>query len=62
MVLLYGMLKRSQFFHYKLHEENKGTARFVGHGRTTETYPLVVIKEYGCPFLLNVPGQGKVSY
>ena len=56
---MYGTLKRGEPNHHFLKKEN-GVARFMGLAELTQRYPLVVASRHNIPFLLEVPGQGKV--
>lgn len=53
-------MKRGLPNHGLLEDEQNGKAVFVAEGLTAENYPLVVDSDFGIPFVLNSPGQGKV--
>ncbi|XP_060733231.1 gamma-glutamylaminecyclotransferase-like isoform X2 [Tachysurus vachellii] len=58
-VFVYGTLKKGQPNYYRMMDTTKGKARFLGHARTVEKYPLVIAGKYNIPFLLNKPGEGQ---
>ncbi|TSQ01570.1 Gamma-glutamylaminecyclotransferase B [Bagarius yarrelli] len=58
-VFVYGTLKKGQPNSYRMFDTTNGQAKFLGHARTVEKYPLVIAGRYNIPFLLNVPGKGQ---
>jgi gamma-glutamylaminecyclotransferase len=51
----FGTLKRG----FPLHEEGGlGGARFLGTGRTTERFPMVIAGPWFAPMMLHRPGEG----
>ena len=61
-VFVYGTLRQGQQNFYLISDESKGSAKFIGLGKTVHKYPLVVSGRYNTPFLLPVQGTGKVSF
>lgn len=61
-VFVYGTLKRGQPNHHWIETIENGTASFVGCGRTTQKFPLVIATRYNVPFLLDLPGTGKIVH
>ena len=59
-VFVYGTLKKGEPNHYWLTDEKNGKAVYVGSGKTSTKYPLVIASRYNIPFLLDQPGP--VSY
>ncbi|XP_011877196.1 PREDICTED: putative gamma-glutamylcyclotransferase CG2811 isoform X2 [Vollenhovia emeryi] len=57
-VFVYGTLKRGEPNHGLLKDTANGYAKFLGVGRTTVPYPLVIATRYNIPFLLKRPGTG----
>ncbi|KAL0122847.1 hypothetical protein PUN28_007493 [Cardiocondyla obscurior] len=57
-VFVYGTLKRGEPNHGLIKDPANGYAKFLGLGRTTITYPLVIATKYNIPFLLKKPGTG----
>ncbi|KAM4601600.1 gamma-glutamylaminecyclotransferase-like [Polymixia lowei] len=58
-VFVYGTLKKGQPNNFRMFDQAKGDAEFLGSARTVEKYPLVIAGEYNIPFLLNIPGEGQ---
>ena len=50
-LFVYGTLKRGEYNHYRMTNEENGSAVFIGEAKLSEKFPLVV--EYGTPFLLH---------
>ncbi|XP_067211615.1 uncharacterized protein [Linepithema humile] len=57
-VFVYGTLKRGEPNHGLIKDAANGYAKFLGLGRTTISYPLVIATKYNIPFLLKKPGSG----
>lgn len=57
-VFVYGTLKRGEPNHHLIKDTANGFAKFLGLGRTTVPYPLVIATKYNIPFLLKKPGTG----
>jgi len=60
-VFVYGTLKRGEPNHGIIKDTANGHAKFLGFGRTTIPYPLLIATKYNIPFLLKKPNTGKVS-
>lgn len=60
-VFVYGTLKRGEPNHKLIQDVANGYAKFLGLGRTTVPYPLIIATNYNIPFLLKKPGFGHVS-
>ena len=60
-LFVYGTLKRGQPNHYLMTDARNGVANFIGNGSTISKWPLVVFTPYHIPFLLDMPGTGKVK-
>ena len=60
LIFVYGTLKRGEPNYHFLEKPERGNASFVGEGSTLECYPLVVSSRFLLPFLLDLPGTGKV--
>jgi len=60
-VFVYGTLKRGEPNHGIIKDTANGHAKFLGFGRTTIPYPLVIATKYNIPFLLKKPNIGNVS-
>lgn len=60
-VFVYGTLKRGEPNHRHLKDTRNGYAKFLGLGRTTVAYPLVIASKYNIPFLLKKSNTGNVS-
>ncbi|XP_013395290.1 gamma-glutamylaminecyclotransferase-like isoform X3 [Lingula anatina] len=58
-VFVYGTLKRGEPNHHVMTNTENGTAKFVGEGKTTESWPLVIASKYNIPFLLHCKGKGQ---
>ncbi|XP_046357423.2 gamma-glutamylaminecyclotransferase-like isoform X1 [Haliotis rufescens] len=58
-MFVYGTLQKGQPNHALMMNTNNGEAKFIGRGRTTKKYPLVIASEYNIPFLLYKEGHGK---
>lgn len=61
-VFVYGTLKRGEPNHGLIKDATNGYAKFLGLGRTTVSYPLVIATKYNIPFLLKKPDVGNVSW
>ncbi|XP_013395289.1 gamma-glutamylaminecyclotransferase-like isoform X2 [Lingula anatina] len=59
-VFVYGTLKRGEPNHHVMTNTENGTAKFVGEGKTTESWPLVIASKYNIPFLLHCKGKGQL--
>ncbi|XP_011641860.1 putative gamma-glutamylcyclotransferase CG2811 isoform X2 [Pogonomyrmex barbatus] len=57
-VFVYGTLKRGEPNHGLIKDAANGYAKFLGLGRTTVPYPLVIATKYNIPFLLKKPNVG----
>ncbi|XP_053995506.1 putative gamma-glutamylcyclotransferase CG2811 [Hylaeus anthracinus] len=57
-VFVYGTLKRGEPNHSLIQDTANGYAKFLGLGKTTVQYPLVIATRYNIPFLLKKPGVG----
>ncbi|XP_061939617.1 putative gamma-glutamylcyclotransferase CG2811 isoform X4 [Apis cerana] len=57
-VFVYGTLKRGEPNHCLIQDTENGYAKFLGLGRTTIPYPLIIATDYNIPFLLKKPGFG----
>ena len=51
-LFVYGTLKRGEYNHYRMTNEENGSAVFISEAKLSEKYPLVV-DQYGIPFLLH---------
>jgi len=60
-VFVYGTLKRNEPNHGLMKDTANGYAKFLGLGKTTVQYPLVIATKYNIPFLLKKPNTGNVS-
>lgn len=58
LVFVYGTLKTNQPNHYLLEDSEKGSAKLICHGKTSESYPLIIATRYNSPFVLKAPGIG----
>lgn len=58
LVFVYGTLKKNQPNHHVMEDIEKGSAKFMGHGKTTECYPMIIGTRYNIPFVLNATGVG----
>ncbi|XP_075227255.1 putative gamma-glutamylcyclotransferase CG2811 [Lycorma delicatula] len=59
-LFVYGTLKRGQPNHYWLRKTENGSSDFIGTGKTTKKYPLIIATNYNIPFLLFEPGIGHI--
>jgi len=57
-VFVYGTLKRGEPNHGLIKDPANGYVRFLGLGKTTIMYPLVIATKYNIPFLLKKPDTG----
>ncbi|XP_043513682.1 putative gamma-glutamylcyclotransferase CG2811 isoform X2 [Frieseomelitta varia] len=57
-VFVYGTLKRGEPNHSLIQDTSNGYAKFLGLGKTTIPYPLIIATHYNIPFLLKKPGFG----
>ncbi|XP_018044575.1 PREDICTED: putative gamma-glutamylcyclotransferase CG2811 isoform X3 [Atta colombica] len=57
-VFVYGTLKQSEPNHGLMKDTANGYAKFLGLGKTTVQYPLVIATKYNIPFLLKKPNTG----
>ncbi|XP_011160266.1 putative gamma-glutamylcyclotransferase CG2811 isoform X2 [Solenopsis invicta] len=57
-VFVYGTLKRGEPNHGLIKDTANGYAKFLGLGRTTIPYPLIIATKYNIPFLLKKPNTG----
>ncbi|XP_032691447.1 putative gamma-glutamylcyclotransferase CG2811 isoform X2 [Odontomachus brunneus] len=57
-VFVYGTLKRGEPNHGVIKDVANGYAKFLGIGKTTISYPLVIATRYNIPFLLKKPNVG----
>ncbi|XP_017893456.1 putative gamma-glutamylcyclotransferase CG2811 isoform X2 [Ceratina calcarata] len=57
-VFVYGTLKRGEPNHKLLQDSENGYAKFLGLGKTSVPYPLIIATNYNIPFLLKKPGFG----
>lgn len=58
-VFVYGTLKTNFPNYHFLQNVEKGVSRFIGMGKTTEKFPMVIDSPYHIPFILYKPGHGK---
>ncbi|EFO22354.2 hypothetical protein LOAG_06127 [Loa loa] len=58
LVFVYGTLKRGEPNASIMADLITGMHRFVGTGKTINTYPLIIASEYNIPFCLDKPGIG----
>ncbi|CAI4220694.1 unnamed protein product [Auanema sp. JU1783] len=56
-VFVYGTLKVGEPNHHVL-KETKGFEKFLGRGKTTIKFPLIVSSEFNIPMMLNQPNSG----
>ncbi|XP_011053912.1 PREDICTED: putative gamma-glutamylcyclotransferase CG2811 isoform X1 [Acromyrmex echinatior] len=61
-VFVYGTLKRSEPNHSLMKDTANGYAKFLGLGKTTVQYPLVIATKYNIPFLLKKPNTGNYVF
>ncbi|XP_018362593.1 PREDICTED: gamma-glutamylaminecyclotransferase B isoform X2 [Trachymyrmex cornetzi] len=57
-VFVYGTLKRGEPNHSLMKDTANGYAKFLGLGKTTVQYPLVIGTKYNIPLLLKKPNTG----
>nr|XP_033323382.1 putative gamma-glutamylcyclotransferase CG2811 isoform X1 [Megalopta genalis] len=57
-VFVYGTLKRGEPNHSLISDAANGYSKFLGLGRTSVPYPLIIATRYNIPFLLKKPGVG----
>ncbi|XP_043266131.1 putative gamma-glutamylcyclotransferase CG2811 isoform X2 [Colletes gigas] len=57
-VFVYGTLKRGEPNNSLIQNTANGYAKFLGLGKTTIPYPLIIATKYNIPFLLKKPGVG----
>lgn len=57
-VFVYGTLKTNQPNHYLMEDIENGSAKLIGHGKTSECYPLIIATRYNIPFVLKASGIG----
>ena len=60
-IFVYGTLKTGEFNWDRLKRQGHQLGTSIGYGRTVKPYPLVLATKFLAPFLLDVPGVGKVS-
>ncbi|XP_039261364.1 putative gamma-glutamylcyclotransferase CG2811 [Styela clava] len=58
-IFVYGTLKRGMPNHSLIEDVQNGKAVYVANGTMAEKYPMVVEPNFGIPFLLDNPGEGK---
>lgn len=58
LVFVYGTLKTNQPNNYLLKDSENGSAKLIGHGKTSESYPLIIATRYNTPYVLKAPGIG----
>ncbi|XP_011701649.1 PREDICTED: putative gamma-glutamylcyclotransferase CG2811 isoform X2 [Wasmannia auropunctata] len=61
-VFVYGTLKRGEPNHGLIKDTTNGYAKFLGIGKTTVRYPLVIATKYNIPFLLKKPDFGNYVF
>ncbi|XP_018337897.1 PREDICTED: putative gamma-glutamylcyclotransferase CG2811 isoform X2 [Trachymyrmex septentrionalis] len=61
-VFVYGTLKRGEPNHGLMKDTAHGYAKFLGLGKTTIQYPLVIATKYNIPFLLKKPNTGNYVF
>lgn len=61
-VFVYGTLKRGEPNYRHLKDTRNGYAKFLGLGRTTVAYPLVIASKYNIPFLLKKSNTGNFVF
>ncbi|KYM87051.1 hypothetical protein ALC53_03668 [Atta colombica] len=61
-VFVYGTLKQSEPNHGLMKDTANGYAKFLGLGKTTVQYPLVIATKYNIPFLLKKPNTGNYVF
>lgn len=59
-VFVFGTLKRGQPNFYLMENPKNGKAVFIAEGKTEEKFPVVIVSRCNIPFMLPVPGVGKV--
>ncbi|XP_018393960.1 PREDICTED: putative gamma-glutamylcyclotransferase CG2811 isoform X2 [Cyphomyrmex costatus] len=61
-IFVYGTLKRGEPNHGLIKDTANGYAKFLGLGRTTVQYPLVIATKYNIPMLLKKPNTGNYVF
>ena len=61
LVFMYGTLKAGQPNHHYIRDAANGRAEFICSARSVQCFPLVVATIHRLPFLLWLPGEGRVS-
>ena len=61
LIFVYGTLKQGHINSVHMLQQDCGRAVYMGLAMTNEPYPLVMTKSGHWPFLLPVPGLGKVN-
>ncbi|CAH1110415.1 unnamed protein product [Psylliodes chrysocephalus] len=57
-VFVYGTLKKEEPNHSWFSKSADGYFKFIGNGKTTEAFPLIISTKYNIPFILESPGNG----
>lgn len=55
-VFVYGTLKKGEPNHSWFSKSADGYYKFIGNGKTTEVFPLIITTKYNVPFVLKSPG------
>lgn len=58
IVFVYGTLKSGEPNHHWLTNLNNGASKFIGNGKTTGKFPMVLGTRYNIPFVVDVRGMG----